>query len=960
MDLTLLIALESLCLSHIARTGTADEDDDISHQIVLSSREAILGITLFLLDQSEDLIPLDPEPSLGEIIPPIWPMPIICLAWSIVLKYVRTDLQPPSHGYPGPMYQEFAKRALRLPSGLFPWFEKILTGPLLTSTEDVGSEKNDSEILYRKVFKDVLICLAELITLEYVADQPGLHRAWELLYGGGSSRACLLLADDFWTVDAGFINRAAIIDRSCFPHHFTRSPRLLAALSGAGGYEPISQADTNTSPALAVCKYFTSLSGVSIALDHTTAHFTGKDQVGRTTVESTRDILLPGSVLIPTGTSGYVTSADDASVRYVTWQFDFPAWGLLIQILRTAAGFRRVDQRDTIPSSSTKCISLSVGELGIQDDTASILDTGFTLLRAVLQPVFGLGGHLLGQGDDGIPVASLLELVFSVMERLRGLELNPVEMLTVKSGLDILRSLLVVPIPETWTALRKSSFFGALDKRRSIAAQLIHNDAATGKHGVTISVLRLVASIVDATSNTIRPDDGVVKAALHLAFVSIWSPSPGWRYVDAVKRYDITTLLCTIFNWNLSHPLNTDGSAPSVPAQYLIDTFIHSASTMTYRPIVDMIIQAGPMVNKLFASHRRRDARSVVDSLETSLALLATLSRVSTALDIGSNVLPKSLFASSVISANEDRMQVVDSLFDLATTPVFPCTTRILTIKLIRTYLESVSGDAQRPSLAALLRNANTSCGALAVLAAEDESPDVRAATWMLLASIISTQLGCASACLGQNSTNDCLPDILTKAVDQAVAWDTIIRISPQTLASILNYCQAVLSSPSSGECTDLLRNHADFWPSVFEIAARAVPAPPTFTLSMHSEEFASRIQAYAYAVQAKASATSLLAVELGLILERDDVGETIAQSLVLGMFRNSSVLGEAAISAVHNSCSPQLHGDENKVLERQGVSLRGLKTVALPVEQEYGRTFLYGMSVDRLLQHETDQLNRW
>ena len=130
-DILLVIALDSMCLSEIIPVAEGTESPQGS---LLRSRDKIIAIHLFLLNQSEDLAAHASEPESGEF--PVWPMPIICLAWAIVLRSLPQDLLPPSPGFDGPIYQEFATRALRLQSGLFPWLEDVLAGPLFEPGND--------------------------------------------------------------------------------------------------------------------------------------------------------------------------------------------------------------------------------------------------------------------------------------------------------------------------------------------------------------------------------------------------------------------------------------------------------------------------------------------------------------------------------------------------------------------------------------------------------------------------------------------------------------------------------------------------------------------------------------------------------------------------------------------------------------------------------------------------------
>lgn len=149
-DLLLLIAIESLCLGQVISPLDPLEHDNLS--TLIQSKETIASIHVFLADHSNDLSPHYPGVEPGTVPLPLWPMPIICLVWSIILRSLPPALVPPA-GEDGITWQDMAIRALRLPSGLFPWMEAILEGPLMQNDDDafIGNE----ELYYRKVFKGV-------------------------------------------------------------------------------------------------------------------------------------------------------------------------------------------------------------------------------------------------------------------------------------------------------------------------------------------------------------------------------------------------------------------------------------------------------------------------------------------------------------------------------------------------------------------------------------------------------------------------------------------------------------------------------------------------------------------------------------------------------------------------------------------------------------------------------------
>jgi nuclear pore complex protein Nup188 len=147
-DLTLVIAIEAMSLATILTPS----GDPPAPGTLLTSRDALFNTHVFILEQSEDLTQQSPEPGQSDF--PVWPMAVICLGWAIALRSLSQELAPPAPGYDGNAYQEMAKRALRLPSGLFPWLEDVLTGPLFQERELAFDDPtNDPATHRRKVVK---------------------------------------------------------------------------------------------------------------------------------------------------------------------------------------------------------------------------------------------------------------------------------------------------------------------------------------------------------------------------------------------------------------------------------------------------------------------------------------------------------------------------------------------------------------------------------------------------------------------------------------------------------------------------------------------------------------------------------------------------------------------------------------------------------------------------------------
>ncbi|WWD21286.1 hypothetical protein CI109_105770 [Kwoniella shandongensis] len=946
-DLMVIIALESLCLGQVVSPVDPINEYDST---LLQTKEKIQSVHEFLVDYSNDLSPRYPEPAPGSLPLPIWPMAIICLSWAIILRSIPED-KVPSGGDGTVNWQDMTIRALRLPSGLFPWLEEILSGSLLQSAHgDVAGGTADVELYHRKILKDVLIGLSELVQLENIADRPGLYRSWELLFGGGSPSTVSVIDADFWIADFPYEERRSVLDRSQFPHEPVHLLRVLSSLGGSDSSDASSSEIFGTDPVAQVHHYFSNLPSVTHTVEPGWCRYIGKDEQGKEVVEAVCTLVLPGGASVPRGSKGFIVKTDGSTSQVMWTNQIVSGWTLLLEILQAAAGIRAADERT--PKSAAyppDSVYLSVRDLDMQLDTAEILAAGIKYLRSVLHSSPYIKATILTDLSPDNHLSSgqtLLHLALTVLNhsRLPELAMDPT---VVSDAVDIVQALITAPSSNIWPGLRSSGFFDPSGKRRGSVAALIQADSVRGEHALTTAVLRLVLTLVNNAHHVPESDSIILKSALHLVFADIWNNFSAWRYKDVARKYELSSLVVDIFDTVLRHPLTPDGSSPATTAQVLIDLFITATSPLTYRPLVEAITQSGSLIPRLIGSRRHGDAELVVKCLDESVSFLGTLFRVSSLVGCSANTLPKSLLVIPISVSTGDKIQFIDNLFDVAFAPAAQTSNILNIFKTLRVYLEVIGTDQHRPSLASMLRSPTRTFESLTEVAVKTDDLDVKAEAWHLLATIVATQPGCVQACVGSTTETE-IQGTLKSAIGEIATWELVFRDAPHVLAAALNYVQSVMRVAGADKAIAILRKDNSFWQSVFDLSIQIVPAAPSFSLSIHADDFQGRIQRYAYAVQAKANAASLLAAELTYAMENDDEAqpETKARQLVLSLFRNNSALQEAVLMATHTSCLPELHEEQGKKVKASGGTLQALRTISLPAEREYGRTYLYDGNV--------------
>lgn len=743
-----------------------------------------------------------------------------------------------------------------------------------------------------------------------------------------------MLCSDFWTVDYPVEVRRAVLDQSRYPFQASGLLDVLRALAVPDINDMVAESLFGLDPTHHACDYFNSFSNATFVTPSTAYTLIGVDQTGRKMVRSTQTISLPGGVDLPRGTTGVRLTGDDLP-PVITWNVTMPGWKLLVETMRAAAGLAPT----LVPSQTEGAIQLSVADLyaGTEPPSSTdVLSSGLLFFAAVLRPSSSLTIELLRViAPAEYSIHPLVEISLSVLA-----SFDPAyDPSLAVHALKLLSNLVVAPETNAWQALKASAFFGGFGRKRSPAANLLQA-SQKGDHSITIAFLRLVVSLVDAAPSY-PEEDIVVSSALQVVFTDIWSLFPGWRYDQIGHKFEIASLLFELYYTILRHPLSRHGDNIIPTAQTVISLFISDASPLTYRPIVDVITQAPSTLRGMVARHRESEARWIVESSDKALLMLQSLFRVASSLQVPSTALPYGIMAATVISPYSQKTQLLDYLLDLTNLPSTQPMTTLLCLQAVRSYLESIAHDPKRPSVAGLLRNPSHAFQRMATLAVDSESLETQAAAWQLLSTILITQRGCATAvvdCEGGDEPTG----VLKSAVDYVQSKGAAFIDAPHVMAAVLAFIQAVLDCPSLSRPVATLRKHASLWESTYDIAHRLVPSPPTFQLSMHADDFATRIWQYAYSIQAKANATTLLATELGLSVDEDGP-ETKAQSVVLSLFRNASNLTEAAALASHSSCDPRLHEEQMQNLQQCGLDLKGLKTIALPAEREYGSTYLYG-----------------
>ena len=245
----------------------------------------------------------------------------------------------------------------------------------------------------------MLVGMTELLNVENIPDQAGLHRAWELTFGQvsqasldpyrladlqGSPGTQLMLCSDFWQVDYPVEIRRAVLDQSRYPFQPSGLLDVLRALAVPDINDMVAESLFGLDPTHHACDYFNSFSNATFVTPSSAYTLIGVDQTGRKMVRSTQPISLPGGLDIPRGTTGIRLTGDDLP-PVITWNVTMPGWKLLVESMRAASGLPPFPT--AAPTEGT--IQLSVADLysGTQPPSSTdVLSSGFLFLAAALRP----------------------------------------------------------------------------------------------------------------------------------------------------------------------------------------------------------------------------------------------------------------------------------------------------------------------------------------------------------------------------------------------------------------------------------------------------------------------------------------------------------------------------------------------------------------------------------------------
>lgn len=940
-DLLILITCESLCLG----SALSDETDKDVEGSLLGDKARLASVNDFLQAESLDLdaqgATLDDQEASRAT---DWPIAVICLAWACILRETPDSLRPT--GGDEDACFAMTRRALAGTSGLFDWLERLLSGPLLEpKREDVGGGILSNLLVSRKkVIKDLLIGLSQLVQLDFISDRPALYRVWEQLFGGSDPSSSLALGTDYWSYDFEYAPRRAILDESRFPLQATNLLQVLSSLAGPASYN-------DTTNCEACCRYFSHLPRLTFVTRPDAYRIITRQSDGRRLVETSRHIVLPGGVVLSPNTSGVVISREDDPQDVITYALQdkrLGGWPILGVLLREASGMPASLGEATLAlSEESNPLYLSVADLGISADADDILATGLKFCLAVLRPTSPIALDILTalSPDRSRPAVHVMtDLLSHVLQSSTAYDTSPARLRIVEHAISLLSVLLQLPTGECWSHLRATGFFlvSSNARKKNTAARLFAGDVARGEYGSTLAILRLVLAMVARPVNLPTPDDVLLRAALHTVFVEVWSVFQAWRYRDIGQKWEIASVLLDVFDSAMRHPGAVN--EVSMPAADLLSgVFIASTSLATYRPFVNVITEFEQIVRRLMGMRRTAEAQTVIATFENAIGFLATLLRLSEKAGLGTSP-ARSVLGISVTSSKGQKVQLIDLLLDIACAPSTPESVSVGILKTFRTFF-ATSSSADDLSLTSSLRNAQRSFEDVATLLS---SPSVAHQTgaWRLLAAATSTQPGCSTFTIGSTASQP-LGSILSIATTTVQEWEDAFASSPRVLSACLAYCKSIISASPSSPAVAELRKEAAFWQAVYDISRRHIPPPPTVLLSAKSSDFIPRVEAYSYRMSARAEATSLLATELGAILDADeDPRDSKAHHHVLSLFRNKAQLQEASLLAVHSSCDPSVHEAQRHNLSAAEVPLAGIQQLRLPGEAEYGGSYLYDPDV--------------
>ncbi|KAK0505757.1 hypothetical protein EDD18DRAFT_1455195 [Armillaria luteobubalina] len=913
-----------------------------------------------------------------------------------------------------PTHVMMLKTCLSPNTGLFRLMLSLLTAmPLFVTSIAMKTDSSVTDtnvIAFRSVFKGLIIALLDLTSVENIPDFDSFVDVWIALFGRSESRSVAGICSQYWQFDWEYgPARRAIFDvaRSRFPIQVRPLVRLARAMTASGflDTDPLCTPDETQAvlgltedrdlcdrhvffflenlPTYSQVIPLHACIGSHAMYERVPERYGSSSSLGLSYTNS-RPIMLPGGSVLPPGSIGRVLSGDGGELLAVCWSHQHSGWKLMLDILADYVKRRNayLDARKAprpLPSDRHSPFSLPIEDSGIEMDggidealVTDILD----LIRSLIQDNPVQAEQLLRSLEADVPVSKtmsdsgppdLVQLTMTILEETftsinqRPKSALPTQLIT--SAMSVLGAILAIPRYSTrvWIYMRSTSvLFGAGRSLGSMTAALAA-ERTTGRYTVTLALLQLAQQLFHDATTLVIPEDPHVRKLK----AEIWVEHLGWRYARVGDRFDIGRHVASLFVKVLEHTPEAPEEGPFVDLSHaVLDLVLAKATNSTITPLVSSITAGRHMLQSLYASRRKADAKRVILLLESQLRLTRlVLNRKrtfsSSRLCLLEQVLCSRVTDGAASDPYQSRVEPIDVLASYVKDRDIGSVVPIEAIRIMSCLCESLSSQTSVPAIVGHLSDPEATAASL-VRIVQHPYEDLTG----LAKVFVVGQFRTPSDIKGKGKETDAKAPLVTSAIDVArdmvENWQGLWEHNPQLLSSILRFLDVTWQHGLEHKLIldSRFRNDTDFWSQVASVACSDLGPLPVFDAEeyvyidgIRHSTMHETVSSHSYRIAAKAYALHILGLDIGQSYSKDTPSKKSASFKSMeNRFRSEDELTDLLSEAVASSYRPELFDGLEEMLKNDfpGLSVAQLQSRNPLEDREYGDDFALSRSLLR------------
>ncbi|PBL00664.1 hypothetical protein ARMGADRAFT_982963 [Armillaria gallica] len=943
-----------------------------------------------------------------------------------------------------PTHIMMLKTCLSPNTGLFRLMLSLLTAmPLFVTSIAMKTDSSVTDtnaIAFRSVFKGLIIALLDLTSVENIPDFDSFVEVWIALFGRSESRSVAGICSQYWQFDWEYgPARRAIFDvaRSRFPIQVRPLVRLARAMTASGflDTDPLCTPDETQSvlgltgdrdlcdrhvffflenlPTYSQVIPLHACIGSHAMYERVPERYGSSSSLGLSYTNS-RPIILPGGSVLPPGSIGRVLSGDGGELLAVCWSHQHSGWKLMLDILADCVkrrnaylGARKAPRPP--PSDRHSPFPLTLEDSGLEMDggidealVTDILD----LIRSLIQDNPIQAEQLLQSLEADVPVSKtmsdsgppdLVQLTMTILEETftsinqRPKSALPTQLIT--SAMSVLAAIIAIPRYSTrvWIYMRSTSvLFGAGRSLGSMSAALAA-ERTTGRYTVTLALLQLAQQLFHDATTLVIPEDPHVRKlkaevllrATEFIHNEIWVEHLGWRYARVGDRFDIGRHVASLFVKVLEHTPEAPEEGPFVDlSRAVLDLVLGKATNSTITPLVSSITAGRHMLQSLYASRRKADAKRVILLLESQLRLTRlVLNRKRTFSDSSKLCLLEQVLCSRVTDGAasdpyQSRVEPIDVLASYVKDRDIGSLVPIEAIRIMSCLCDSLSSQTSVPAIVGHLADPEATAASLVRIVQHPyEDLSLRFQVWNFIALAMNTEPALAKVFVvgqfrtpsnikGKGKETDAKAPPVTSAIDVArdmiENWQGLWEHNPQLLSSILRFLDVTWQHGLEHKLIlDLrFRDDTEFWSQVASVACSDLGPLPVFDAEeyvyidgIRHSTMHETVSSHSYRIAAKAYALHILGLDIGQSYSKDAPSKKSASFKSMeNQFRSEDELTDLLSEAVASSYRPELFDGLEEMLKNDfpGLSVAQLQSRDPLEDREYGDDFALSTSLLR------------